>query len=439
MPRRDLLTVLAVALLLRLLVALFWHPEPVTDAADYLRLAQGLLDGEGFVNTRGEPTSWRPPGYPAFLAAVFGVVGPQLGVVRGLQALLATGSVFLVFLLGSAWFGRKVGLIASGLLAINAAHVWTVSRMLSETVFVFVFLLSVWFLQRGVMESKASRGWLMAAGVAMGVGTLLRGILLPFPILVVAALVVLRPVKRTSAIVLCVTFAATLAPWTLRNQGVHDAFVPVTTQVGATLYAGNHPRDGWVFGVMAEDARTSEAESLSEVEASTLLTHATLSDWASEPAALPRLTLLKMLYFWVPADWELLPWYGVFNPTFALLLCGMAVWMVPGLGRRPGLHDAEGPSRAAGWREIWPLWLPVAFFLVVAVVFYGSPRLRMPVEPFFCIWAALGYERFAARVGEKRSRIWALSAALVLLGFVAVWEPTKALLSRGVMALGGGL
>ena len=68
--RRLLAGILTVALLLRVGVALAWSAPLAGDAADYDRLAAGLAAGRGYVDTRGAPTAWRPPAYPAFLAVV---------------------------------------------------------------------------------------------------------------------------------------------------------------------------------------------------------------------------------------------------------------------------------------------------------------------------------------------------------------------------------
>ena len=63
--RRALLGVIALAFFLRLALALLWRPSMVGDATDYVRLADGLAAGAGYVDGLGRATAWRPPGYPA--------------------------------------------------------------------------------------------------------------------------------------------------------------------------------------------------------------------------------------------------------------------------------------------------------------------------------------------------------------------------------------
>src|SRR2546428_13912428 len=69
MRRFELLLVILLAAALRFLVVLVWSPDLSGDALDYDRLARSLAEGRGYVNAMGQPTSWRPPLYPAFVAA----------------------------------------------------------------------------------------------------------------------------------------------------------------------------------------------------------------------------------------------------------------------------------------------------------------------------------------------------------------------------------
>src|SRR3954447_15301229 len=43
------------------------------DERDYHALAQSLLQHQGFVNERGQPSAYRPPGYPFVLTALYSV------------------------------------------------------------------------------------------------------------------------------------------------------------------------------------------------------------------------------------------------------------------------------------------------------------------------------------------------------------------------------
>ena len=139
------------------------------------------------------------------------------------------------------------------------------------------------------------------------------------------------------------------------------------------------------------------------------------------------------LYFWVPLDWEILPAYGALNPTYALILLLTGVWV--------GAHLFGGSARygAAPTRStppLWPLWLPVAYLFAMALLFYGSPRMRLPAEPLLAIFAGGGVVRLAERLGTRRTA-WAVAAVtLLLLVAAGAAESLRAIL-RGVLTAVG--
>ena len=88
--------VLRAALVLGLVVraAIFWHTPGVgleiVDEQHYVALARNILDGHGFASAPGQPTSIRPPLYPALVAAIFAVAGESnYQAVRLVQFVLA--------------------------------------------------------------------------------------------------------------------------------------------------------------------------------------------------------------------------------------------------------------------------------------------------------------------------------------------------------------
>lgn len=456
LDRRELLQLCVLALGLRFAVALLWAPAPSGDAVDYLRLAEELAGGRGFVDVMGNPTSWRPPLYAAFLAPFVRLLGAndlqsvQLAA-RIAQALLSTGSVLLVYVIGTTWFGRTTGRVAGVLVATSLVQVAAVSRILSETLFVFLFLVALALLGAAVQRRDPTdddvprRSALFAlAGACFGLATLVRGALLPFPFVVASCMVGRAVMGRNRAsvltagrqsILLMLGFVTVLGPWSIRNYGVHGEVVPLATQGGATLYAGNHPEDGYILGKMAQDSRTLRARSMSEVEASRYLTSKTLEDWFERPKDLTGLIALKLLYFWTPADWEVLPGSGAFNPTYAFILFWAALAVAAGVSDRwrpaRGLRGAGQPTGELTLddqrlSQAWVVWAPVIYFVTLALVFYGSPRLRMPIEPLLCLMAAVGLLRSVGAIGAKKSALAASCVIVLTLGLGAAWGSIEA-------------
>jgi 4-amino-4-deoxy-L-arabinose transferase-like glycosyltransferase len=443
MRRYDLLAVLTLAAAVRFLLLLLWSPELSGDALDYDRLAHSLIDGRGYVNARGEPSSFRPPLYPAFVAAGYALSGGAVQGVRFLQATLDVGTVALTYLIGRWLFGRGPGLLAALLLSLNLGTVAATGQLLSETFFTFLLMATVavtvrwlWAMREGRVHAVIFLG--IGAGVLLGAGTLIRGIFLLYtvPLTVVAIWtrwagepasdwVPLAPALRKATLrailVVPLTFVLVLTPWTFRNYRVHGTFVPVTTQLGLMLYASYNPREG-VFGLNPSDEITAAAERLSEPEASAALVRATLDLIHASPGKALRLEALKVLYFWAPLDWEILPFYGAFNPTYAFI----AIWSLFYVALRLP-RETSSPT--------WPAWLPILYFFGTALLFIGSPRYRLPVEPLLALFAATGLVTLDRRVGRRTSVALAGGTMIFLLVVCAFAEPLKHLAKGWIFGL----
>jgi 4-amino-4-deoxy-L-arabinose transferase-like glycosyltransferase len=421
MRRFDLPAVTVLAVALRLVVLFLWSPELSGDALDYDRLARSLVAGRGYVNPMGDPTSWRPPLYPAFVAVGYILSGRSIQSVRVLQAGLDIGTVIFTYVIGYWLFGRKSGLVAALLVALNPGTIAATGRLLSETLFTLLFMAGIagsvsWLGAIRDNRRVAAVATGIAAGALLGAGTLTRGVLLLYPLVLVGLALVTVHVSTSSSVcpglegwrtallgclALLLAFGLTLTPWLIRNYRVQGAFVPVTTEVGMTLYASYNPPQGWIFGMLPHDEVTAGAERLPEPQASATLVRAALASIQASPLKAMKLEFLKILYFWAPFDWEILPFYGAFNPVYAFI----ALWaLVYG-----GLW---------GWRKnvlaTAAAWLPIVFLFGMALVFYGSPRLRLPAEPLLALFAATQLVSLDRLAGRRRSRAVVISMALCL-------------------------
>ncbi len=146
----KLLFVLAAALLLRLaLLPLFWdQPLNIVDEQHYNRLALAILERGEFAHFPGKPTAIRPPLYPAFLAGVYKVFGAEnYNAVRVIQIFISLLSGILVYSLAKKIFAREdVALLAGGIFLFYPSLVFFNYLILTETLFIFLFLLSLWCL-----------------------------------------------------------------------------------------------------------------------------------------------------------------------------------------------------------------------------------------------------------------------------------------------------
>ena len=254
----------------------------------------------------------------------------------------------------------------------------------------FFVALAALLLHTGLV--RPSRVALGGAGVALGLGVLTKGtvILLPF----LLGWVIWRASRGNVRaaigcwVIVLLCFAFTLTPWWIRNYSVHHRFVLLATHMGQMMYNSYNPPQGKIFGVNTVDEVGRRIETtLPEAEQSRALLAETFRYILDHPAVLPKLILLKIVYFISPIDWELIPGAGIVNFTFAFV----APFAVYGLWL----------ARRSGWQAGLLTTMLVGFFLM-AVITQGSPRYRLPVEPFILIFSGLGLVEMVHRFGRHR-------------------------------------
>jgi dolichyl-phosphate-mannose-protein mannosyltransferase len=360
MSRGRAAGLVAGAAILRLLCALH-PPVPEADAADYLRLARGLRSGQGFVDTSGGPTAFRPPLYPAFVAAVGGA---PLAVALA-QVVLGAVNCLLAVLLGRRLLGEGVAAWLAGLmLAVDPIHVLATARLQSEILYQTLLLAALVL----TLGPPWRLRWVVV-GACCGLAVLTRSAGLPVVPVLLGWVVWRDPGRVRAGLGLALGAALVLAPWIVRNGRTLGAW-GLTTQGGITLYSSYHPPSGRVLGVLVHDATVAEAQAQGEAEADRRLRGAAWQAALSAPGRSLRLALLKVAFFWLPFDWEVAGPGGGLAPVFlfALPLAALAA-----------VHDKH--------RFTLFLFLLATLTLFSALV-YGSPRLRFPYDPLVYVMAA---------------------------------------------------
>jgi 4-amino-4-deoxy-L-arabinose transferase-like glycosyltransferase len=369
------LVIFSLALLMRLIYLVFHDADFVPgDARNYTQLAVVLTQGQGYVDSAGIPTSERPPLYPFFLALIFFLFGQSLPLVKLIQALTDAGTCALVYALAKRVFDDRVAWISGLLSVFHLSLIFAVPLALPETLMTFLVLSAVLYVS--LAENSPSMGSSIAAGCLLALAALTRGTALVFPLFVLLYFFWLggsRLPMFKKWLVISASFLFVILPWTLRNYQVHHALVPIATQAGRVFYSSYILPQGKIMGVYTSDETVTYARSqLSEAEASRFLFGQTLRRIADDPSMLWYLSFLKLAYLASPFDWELSGGKGIYNFSYAFIL-PFALW-----GIYVSLKEKKGQI----------LLLPLVQCLFVSLLFYGSPRLRLSVEPFLIVFAA---------------------------------------------------
>ncbi|MEX2190681.1 MAG: glycosyltransferase family 39 protein [Bacteroidota bacterium] len=232
---KEFLALAGLALLLRISFLGSYDHAPVSDEKDYLELAVNFV-ATGSYSLGGEPTAFRPPGYPAFLAVVQLIFGQSITAIRIVQMFLDIGIVAGLYLLGFR-FGRTTGLVAGLAWALFPPAIIYSGLILSETLSAFLLVLLFATLTFKPFPATTMRSF--AAGLIAGVLILVKS----WIVLFAAGLLCffwIRVRSRSMALLFGSGILLVVAPWMVRNVTVFGTPV-ISTNSGINLYMGNNP------------------------------------------------------------------------------------------------------------------------------------------------------------------------------------------------------
>ena len=221
--RRYLAAVIGFGLLLRVALVLRTGAGGLSpDAGDWMHVALSVATGGGFGGT------WRPPGYAAFLAAVFFVFGKSVLAAKLANAALGAATLFVVYRAALSLFDRATARIAVAMMSFYPYLLAYSADVLSETLLTFLLAASVLALVRAAEKPDLKR--LALAGFVCGLTALTKSVVLPF-FLLAGAWLWARTGRLRAPLLVALAGALTIAPWSLRNYFHYDKsyVMPVNT------------------------------------------------------------------------------------------------------------------------------------------------------------------------------------------------------------------
>ncbi|HZW03730.1 MAG TPA: hypothetical protein VFF68_07380, partial [Anaerolineaceae bacterium] len=213
-PAVWLAALLAAALLLRLGLALVYHPADFPDTQGYTQMANVIASGKWMANLGA-----RPPVYPAFIL----LFGQDRARVWLAQAALGLLSAAVFFLAGLRLTGRPALGFAGGLAAaLLLPELFLEAVVMSEVL--GAFLLTLTLAAAGLLWTGRSNGvgTALLVGALAGLSTLTRPSFLYIGLLL-AVLALLRR-KPAQAAALLVPFLALVLGWSAVNLKTADVF-----------------------------------------------------------------------------------------------------------------------------------------------------------------------------------------------------------------------
>ncbi|MBT7085084.1 MAG: hypothetical protein HN737_00835 [Desulfobacterales bacterium] len=193
------------------------------DARQYLVYAYNLFNGtfSKDIPNNSEilhPDSFRSPGYPLFIVLVYSLGGDTKTVVYA-QAVLSALAVLITFGIGIQFLPLWGAFFASVLVAISPHLISMTSYVLTETLFSFTLLLSIFLFI--FAEKKHSKLLFMGSGLLFGYTYLINQTAIVIPFLFVF-LILFRSSRRkiflSKTLLFITIFSLFPVGWVLRNN-----------------------------------------------------------------------------------------------------------------------------------------------------------------------------------------------------------------------------
>ncbi len=364
-----------------------------------------LLRGQGYVSSWDicqNFRSFRTPGWPLTLWAIWSVFGYSVLVPKLFLAALSALSCVFVALLGAHLFDARVGRLAGLLAAFCTTLIRWTGTLGMETLAVFCITLGVYWVC--VPPARLPASWrFVPAGLALGLLCLTRPLWMAYVALVVLALLLNRRERepRTAVGVLAATVFLVMLPWVARNALVHHRLVVASTDGGLAFMEANNPRSFRQHG----DWIPGYAASLPDVRRRLPLSEAGFNEWMmrkgidyirAEPLLFAQVYVLRLGYLWKPSppaqqtvdlSRKHLLWMTVWwSACYTFMLAGFVL-------KRPWKDE---------WQ--WPVLLVLLWASLAIPLFSNQLRYRAPLEPFTLLYGAAGW---FALVDWRRNRLQA--------------------------------
>ncbi len=378
--------------------------------------AQALAIEEG--NWHERESTFRAPGYPLFLAAVYAALSADPAAARLVQLLLGVLTVYLVIRLTSRLFDADAAVV-SGVLA---SLYWVTLYFEGELLIASILPLAAALLFNTLLTARERKDDTSAllAGLSAALFVLLRPNVILFLPLAVAGLARRR---MRSTILFTAVIAVSLVPVTLRNRITSGEWIFLASQGGLNFYIGNHPSADGMHAVFPglsswnnDDIRRLTAGRVGHVpgegELSRYWAGEAARSIASDPAHFARLLLKKSIY--LLGGYEIgnnrdLYRFRDGNGVLSLPLPGWAVVL--------SLAAAGFLSRRRRWGEEKVLVLYLAAYAVSILLFFVCARFRVPLVPALLPFAGAGLTMTARAVRRGGA---SLAVPLLLLAGTAL-------------------
>ena len=350
-------------------------------------VALNWVQGRGYLEVwHGlEYRAWRPPIFPALMAASILLFGPTLAPIKVMLAIFGALTVVTVYYLARRLFGNRTALIAGVAAALNPSAIFA-SAMPEPSNLISLLLTGGWLALLRSRDGGLKETFV--AGLVIAATMLTKTFYLIFPIIATGWFLLQKgnaAVALKKSAVLWTVVIVLFAPWVLRNYLLFGTMRVTTTDTSMVFWVANSP--SWLENKSTEGqlppleykTRFSEFSGMTEIERDRWM----LQDGFRTVAA-HKEAYIKRVFERVWLIWKPFVYARTWTATSILKALAMGLSYTPMLL----LFLASIYLLRDEWRTfILPYALIAALTASFALV-HGVSRYRISLEPLLIVQAA---------------------------------------------------
>ncbi len=356
---------------------------------EYGEIAKNIINGNGYSlfyiedselrhhfkeNVAPAKSAYMPPGYVYFLLPFMwiGDVAIRNALIYLLQIIIASVSIYLIYLLTKRLFNERTALIATFLLALLPEFIYAVLSF-SPTVIYHLLILSLLIL---LLSFKRIKTRYLYIAFLIVLTLYFRSEFFLFFLMIVTFLLVQKEFKISAKIFFIVLIL--IIPWSIRNYIVFEKVVPLSTSFGLNLFRGNNAEG---IGSWGDDETEAKINLLGmdnlELEVNKIYQDKAVLFIKENPDRVVKNAFVKLFYFWVyyPNDQRSLhPIYLI--PSVILLL-----------------FFIYGIAVSFSWNKHLFLYMFFIFSSLVVVIFFPMARYQTMMKIAMIPFASYGISK----------------------------------------------
>ena len=353
------------------IASLILYPSKVLpDTYTYLKIGEEIFSGKII------QTPLHMPGYGIWMFLFNFITQNNYGVIIG-DIVISCLTVYVIYLLSYEIFKKKeISIISALIFALYPFSIFYSISALSETLFVFLLLLSILMFYR----NDFFYGSLLIILSIYIKPT--PDIFAPFLILIFS-LVIKKYSFKKSIFHLCIYYTLyilLLSPWWFHNWKKYDGFVRINLSGGYHLYSGNNIKNktgGGIGGIDVDHNWSDEDIKYKGIEFHNKFKKEAYNFIKENPKEFVNLTMIKFLRFW-----QIYPYTDEYKGTIYKLISTLSYGIILILSILFIFNSKKF------LRIISPLLTIIFFTTAIHCITIASIRYRYPIEPILIIFAS---------------------------------------------------